>query len=119
MGQASKTKTVDSRKPKHSNDSSRPSKTPVGKGGKEHRDASTVCSYHRVRFAEVDVFLILLFCLQVRRLNMYKTRAKRDKKGKVIHEVSKEGPLLWCHHQQDPQLTVTEKHTVWCTGIPI
>ncbi|KAL3138740.1 Nuclear/nucleolar GTPase 2 [Trebouxia sp. C0010 RCD-2024] len=63
MGQAAKTKTVDSRKPKHSNDSSRPSKTPVGKGGKEHRDASTV-----------------------RRLNMYKTRAKRDKKGKVIHE---------------------------------
>ena len=41
MGKA-KTKTVDSRKPKHSNDSSRPSKTPVGKGGKEHRDASTV-----------------------------------------------------------------------------
>ncbi len=41
MGKA-KTKTVDSRKPKHSNDSSRPSKTPKGKGGKEHRDASTV-----------------------------------------------------------------------------
>lgn len=62
MGKA-KTKTVDSRKPKHSNDSSRPSKTPKGKGGKEHRDASTV-----------------------RRLNMYKTRAVRDKKGKIIHE---------------------------------
>ena len=45
MGQQAKTKTVDSRKPKHSNDSSRPSKTPVGKGGKEHRDASTVSAY--------------------------------------------------------------------------
>ncbi len=28
-------------------------------------------------------------CVQVRRLNMYKTRAVRDKKGKVIHEVSR------------------------------
>lgn len=27
-------------------------------------------------------------CFQVRRLNMYKTRAIRDKKGKIIHEVS-------------------------------
>ena len=42
MGQKAKTRTVDSRNPKHSDDSSRPSKTPVGKGGKEHRDASTV-----------------------------------------------------------------------------
>ena len=117
MGQAAKTKTVDSRKPKHSNDSSRPSKTPVGKGGKEHRDASTVSAYANLCIVKLTVFLIHLFCMQVRRLNMYKTRAKRDKKGKVIHEVSLVLPLL--RRKQDPQLTVTEQHSVWRTGISI
>eukprot|EP00884_Botryococcus_braunii_P017149 jgi/Botrbrau1/4117/Bobra.152_3s0063.2 len=58
MGKALKKKIVDTRTPKHSNDAARPSK-----GSKDLRDAATV-----------------------RRLRMYKTRPKRDKKGKVIHE---------------------------------
>mmetsp|Transcript_35555 Transcript_35555/g.78915 ORF Transcript_35555/g.78915 Transcript_35555/m.78915 type:complete len:702 (+) Transcript_35555:106-2211(+) len=51
-------KPADSSKPKHSNDVNRSSKGAMGQ-----RDAATV-----------------------RRLNMYKKRAKRDKKGKIIHE---------------------------------
>ncbi|EIE27819.1 NGP1NT-domain-containing protein, partial [Coccomyxa subellipsoidea C-169] len=48
----------DNRKPKHSRDANRPAK-----GAKEQRDASTV-----------------------RRLKMYSKTAKRDKKGKILHQ---------------------------------
>lgn len=40
-------------------------------------------------FLPPDLDLTSLCCrlLQVRRLNMYNTRAKRNKQGKIIHEV--------------------------------
>ncbi|KAK9837795.1 hypothetical protein WJX74_005209 [Apatococcus lobatus] len=57
MGKA-RTKSEDKRKPKHGLDVNRPSK-----GDKGSRDAATV-----------------------RRLNMYKKRATRDSKGKIIHQ---------------------------------
>ncbi|BDA48334.1 Nuclear/nucleolar GTPase 2 [Coccomyxa sp. Obi] len=55
---AKRTKAEDKRKPKHSRDANRPAK-----GAKEQRDASTV-----------------------RRLKMYSKTAKRDKKGKILHQ---------------------------------
>ena len=56
MGKA-KTKIVDSRKPKHSLDSSRPGKTPTGKGGKQNRDAATVRHHCPVRLRCWSPFL--------------------------------------------------------------
>ena len=40
--------------------------------------------YVQVKLRTLNVPVV---CFQVRRLNMYKTRAIRDKKGKIIHEV--------------------------------
>lgn len=82
---------VDNRKPKHSNDVNRPSK-----GVGFQRDAATVRTgagrtgwrrtQHGCAFRGLGS---MLFCapLQVRRLNMYKKRPTRDKKGRIVHEV--------------------------------
>ena len=98
---------VDKRKPKHSGDANRPSKSVNGQ-----RDAATVgifdyVWYHgfllRTVFRLISSIKSLLFSpssaylrsyfkyflpYQVRRLAMYKKRPVRNKKGKVIHEVS-------------------------------
>ena len=101
MVQKARTKVEDSRKPRHSNDAERPSK-----GGKNLRDAATVCmrssllTFHCsvvpcVNALSLDMLGVAVSARvsdsgmtpQVRRLNMYKKRAKRDKKGKLIHQV--------------------------------
>lgn len=78
-------------KPKHSNDANRGTKTGM-------RDAATVrsnsdppprsqghlLSCHVPRTTRETYVLPFL---QVRRLNMYKTRPKRDKNGKLIYQV--------------------------------
>jgi hypothetical protein len=82
---------ADTRKPKHSNDVNRPSK-----GVGFQRDAATVGGNHvqpRLSHAEGILAKLISSCLvptrlQVRRLNMYKKRPVRDKKGKLIHEVN-------------------------------
>ena len=91
MGKA-RTKVEDSRKPKHSRDASRPSK-----GGKGQRDAATVRSIHPICFEFaclsgrlayiLQAFLKSILYMQVRRLKMYSKTAKRDKTGKIIHQV--------------------------------
>ena len=48
--------------------------------------------------------------VQVRRLNMYKTKAVRDKKGKVIHEVSVP------HEAQDVQAFKSCRQLHRCTS---
>ncbi|KAK9820832.1 hypothetical protein WJX81_000578 [Elliptochloris bilobata] len=58
MAKAKKVSVADTRKPKHPLDANRPAR-----GGKNQRDASTV-----------------------RRLNMYKKTATRDKRGKILHQ---------------------------------
>ena len=78
-------------KPKHSNDANRPSK---GSGGQ--RDASTVrpcvgkplaTACMAIRTCDHTAGGPCRLLLQVRRLKMYKTKAIRDKKGHIIHEV--------------------------------
>ena len=90
MAKAKKVRVADTRKPKHPLDANRPAK-----GGRNQRDAATVW-----------VFILLYLCgllvhpvtrrrgaevcaanLQVRRLNMYKKTATRDKRGKILHQV--------------------------------
>jgi hypothetical protein len=74
-------------KPKHSLDSNRASKGDLGK-----RDAATVCP-SLASFAStapactVHLTLLAPCCLQVRRLQMYKKRAVRDKNGKLLYQV--------------------------------
>ena len=108
-----KSPSTDKRKPKHSGDANRPSKSVNGQ-----RDASTVslpALFGHVGAAN-DVFrwcrfsplfppsrlpLTLAsnavlhrdcpFPFQVRRLAMYKKRPIRDKRGKVLHEVRRRG----------------------------
>lgn len=103
MVKSSKSKSEDKRKPKHGLDASRPSK-----GGKNQRDAATVrmlstcnqtcCSLLAVLEANRPQLTLATFFpqggsifVQVRRLQMYKKTAKRDKKGKIIQQVHLKG----------------------------
>jgi hypothetical protein len=73
------------KKPKHSNDANR-SNAKGAKGGQ--RDAATVSAQDFLRpMLSVQARSDGHALLQVRRLNMYNTRAVRDKKGKILHEV--------------------------------
>jgi hypothetical protein len=76
-----------SKKPKHSNDANRSN----AKGGKGQRDAATVseAALQLSAWFLQPLLTRLRGCvLQVRRLKMYNTRAKRDKQGHILHEVS-------------------------------
>lgn len=99
-----RTPVIDGRKPKHSLDAGRPTK-----GGKG-RDAATVCGWAEMtadygggggRWALLAAHAAQprrrrpcgrhppappAPALQVRRLKMYKTKARRDAKGKIVHE---------------------------------
>jgi nuclear GTP-binding protein len=85
------------KKPKHSGDANRPSK-----GSKGLRDASTVRAAPPLARARACIGMwvphhpIPAPCCpgpQVRRLEMYKTRPVRDKKGRILHEVGERAPL--------------------------
>ena len=97
------TKSADKRKPKHGLDAARPSASKKGQ-----RDAATVscrskpahlqnagaCRRCTPQLMPGNSLLSAAvsdpgcsLCGQVRRLKMYSNKAKRDKKGKIIHQV--------------------------------